>query len=184
MVATHSKMSPLGTKAHPFQLENTCDTEMVNFSSETEGKGFLIAFICNHCPFVIHLKDHFPLLFNEWVKTGLKIYAISANDSEKYPSDSPENMKNEAKQLKFDFPYLFDETQSVAHSYKAACTPDFFLYNEKKELFYRGQYDSSRPGGEIDVTGSDIKNAVNLLLSQGKPPENQIPSLGCNIKWK
>ena len=184
MVATHSNMLPLGTKAPSFELKDTCSKEVVHFSLETKGKGFLIAFICNHCPFVIHLKSHFPSLFNEWVKKGLKIYAISANDSVMYPADSPEQMGFEAKQLNFKFPYLFDETQSIAQSFKAACTPDFFLYNEKQELFYRGQYDDSRPGGNINVTGNDIKNAVNLLLAGKGPPRNQYPSLGCNIKWK
>ena len=184
MVATHSNMVPLGTKAPSFQLKDTCSEEMVHFSSETKGKGFLFAFICNHCPFVIHLKHHFPALFNKCRKKGLKIYAISANDSVKYPEDSPEKMGFEAKQLNFEFPYLFDKTQSVAQSFKATCTPDFFLYNEQQELFYRGQYDDSRPGGNINVTGNDIKNAVNLLLSSESPPRNQSPSIGCNIKWK
>jgi peroxiredoxin len=184
MVATQSNMTPLGTKAPSFQLKDARTKKIVKFSLNTKGKGFLVLFICNHCPYVIHLKNHFPLLFNEWLQQGLKIYAISANDSVKYPSDSPEKMETEANKLGFHFPYLFDETQVVARAYKAACTPDFFLYNDKQELFYRGQYDNSRPDGKIKVSGRDIKNAVNLLFLGECPPKNQIPSLGCNIKWK
>ena len=184
MVATYSNMLPLGTKASSFNLWDSVSNQRKSFSLETEGKGFLMAFICNHCPFVVHLKNHLPDLFNNFIKQGIKVYAISANDSIKYPADSPENMATEARRLKFDFPYLFDENQETAVTYKAACTPDFFLFNKNKELFYRGQYDDSRPSNNIQITGSDISNAVNLLLKDKDAPKNQTPSIGCNIKWK
>ena len=184
MVATHSNMLPLGTIAPSFNLWDSVSKQKKSFSFETEGRGFLMAFICNHCPFVVHLNNHLPVLFNNFIKQGLKVYAISANDSIKYPADSPEKMSIEAKRLNFDFPYLFDESQETAKIYKAACTPDFFLFDKNKELFYRGQYDDSRPSNNIQITGSDISNAVNLLLNDKDAPKNQTPSIGCNIKWK
>ncbi len=184
MVATKSTMLPLGTKSPSFQLQDPRTNNLVEFSSDTKGKGFLFAFICNHCPFVVHLKKHFPELFNKWVKVGIKVYAISANDSVKYPDDSPEKMAQEAIKMNFNFPYLYDESQAVAKTFQASCTPDFFLFNEKKELFYRGQYDGSRPNRSDEVTGEDLSNAVNLMLNGEEPPRDQLPSIGCNIKWK
>ena len=177
-------MIPLGTKAHPFTLLDTRTGEIVSFSNQTEGKGFLFAFICNHCPFVIHLKNHFPTLFNQWSKEGVKVYTISANDAVKYPDDSPQKMAMDAEEFKFEFPYLYDETQEIAKLYGAVCTPDFFLYDGNQKLYYRGQYDSTRPGNGEEVTGTDLVNAVSLLLSGKSPPTDQRPSLGCNIKWK
>ena len=123
-------------------------------------------------------------MFNNWLDLGLKVYAISSNDPIGYPADSPERMLEETKEFNFNFPYLFDETQNVAQAFKATCTPDFFLFNEHQKLVYRGQYDSSRPGGQIEVSGKDLINAVNRMIAGEKPSENQIPSLGCNIKWK
>ena len=184
MVATHFNMLPLGTKASPFTLWDSVSNQKKSFSLETEGSGFLMAFICNHCPFVVHLHNHLPALFNHFLKQGIKVYSISSNDSIKYPADSPEKMAIEAKRLEFNFPYLFDESQETAKSYKAACTPDFFLFNQNKELFYRGQYDESRPSNNIQVSGSDISNAVNRLLEGKNAPKIQTPSIGCNIKWK
>ena len=184
MVATQSSMLKLGTKASSFKLLDTNSGKTISFSHSTVGRGFLFAFICNHCPYVIHLKKHFPGLFNNWLVQGLKVYAISSNDPLEYPADSPEKMSEETKDLHFNFPYLFDENQIVAQSFKATCTPDFFLFNENQELFYRGQYDSSRPGGKIEVNGKDLINAVNRMIAGENPPGNQTPSLGCNIKWK
>ena len=184
MVATKSNMIPLGTTAHPFTLLDTRTGEIISFSNQTEGKGFLFAFICNHCPFVIHLKNHFPALFNQWNKEGVKVYTISANDAVKYPDDSPQKMAMDAEEFKFEFPYLYDETQEIAKLYGAVCTPDFFLYDGNQKLFYRGQYDSTRPGTGEEVTGTDLINAVSLFLSGKGPPTDQRPSLGCNIKWK
>ena len=123
-------------------------------------------------------------MFNSWLDLGLKVYAISSNDPIEYPADSPERMLEETKEFNFNFPYLFDENQDVAQAFKATCTPDFFLFNECQKLVYRGQYDSSRPGGQIEVSGKDLINAVNRMIAGEKPAENQIPSLGCNIKWK
>ena len=177
-------MIPLGTKAHPFTLLDTRTGEIRSFSNQTEGKGFLFAFICNHCPFVIHLKNHFPTLFNQWNKDGVKVYTISANDAVKYPDDSPQKMAMDAEEFKFEFPYLYDENQEIAKLYGAVCTPDFFLYDGNQKLYYRGQYDSTRPGNGEEVTGTDLINAVSLLLSGKRPPSDQRPSLGCNIKWK
>ncbi len=184
MVATQSNMVPLGTKAHPFSLMDSVNQKINYFSFETQGKGFLIAFICNHCPYVVHLNKHFPTFFNSLKELEIKVYAISSNDAVAYPDDSPEKMAIEAKRLQFNFPYLYDETQSVAKLYNAACTPDFFLYNKDKELFYRGQYDGTRPGKKEEVNGFDLTNAVDLLLAEKNPPNDQVPSLGCNIKWK
>jgi len=184
MVATQSSMLKLGTKASSFKLFDTNSRRTVTFSPSTTGKGFLFAFICNHCPFVIHLKKHFPRVFNNWSNQGIKVYAISSNDTIEYPADSPEKMSEETLEFNFDFPYLFDETQHVARAFKATCTPDFFLFNEHQKLVYRGQYDSSRPGGQIEVSGEDLINAVNRMIAGEKPSKNQIPSLGCNIKWK
>ena len=123
-------------------------------------------------------------MFNSWLDLGLRVYAISSNDPIEYPADSPERMLEETKEFNFNFPYLFDENQDVAQAFKATCTPDFFLFNECQKLVYRGQYDSSRPGGQIEVSGKDLINAVNRMIAGKKPSENQIPSLGCNIKWK
>jgi len=123
-------------------------------------------------------------VFNSWLDLGLRVYAISSNDPIEYPADSPERMLEETKEFNFNFPYLFDENQDVAQAFKATCTPDFFLFNECQKLVYRGQYDSSRPGGQIEVSGKDLINAVNRMIAGKKPSENQIPSLGCNIKWK
>ena len=123
-------------------------------------------------------------MFNNWLDQGIKVYAISSNDTIEYPADSPEKMSEETLEFNFNFPYLFDETQHVARAFKATCTPDFFLFNEHQKLVYRGQYDSSRPGGQIEVSGEDLINAVNRMIAGEKPSENQIPSLGCNIKWK
>ena len=184
MVATQSSMLKLGTKASTFKLFDTNSRRTVTFSPSITGKGFLFAFICNHCPFVIHLKKHFPGVFNNWLDQGIKVYAISSNDTIEYPADSPEKMSEETLEFNFNFPYLFDETQQVARAFKATCTPDFFLFNEHQKLVYRGQYDSSRPGGQIEVSGEDLINAVNRMIAGEKPAENQIPSLGCNIKWK
>ena len=184
MVATKSKMLPLGTKAPYFELLDTRTKEWVSFSDKTKRSGYLMAFICNHCPYVIHLKSHLPILFNELLGKNLSVFAISSNDANKYPADSPEKMSDLARELDFKFPYLYDESQETAKSYRAACTPDFFLFDENKELFYRGQYDESRPSNQSKVSGKDLTNAIELMLNGKPPPPEQIPSLGCNIKWK
>ena len=184
MVATQSCMLPIGTIAPRFSLEDVTSKEIVELKSGDKSKGYLVAFICNHCPFVIHLLNHLPIEFNRLQENGIKVFAISSNDIENYPQDSPGAMQQLAQDYNFKFPYLYDENQEVAVSYTAACTPDFFLFDENLSLFYRGRYDSSRPGSDKVVSGEDLLSAVDCLLNEKKVPEEQLPSIGCNIKWK
>lgn len=184
MVATNSSMLPIGTKAEYFSLEDVRSKNIVELKEENDVKGYLIAFICNHCPFVIHLLEHLTVQLNEMQKEGIKVLTISSNDVENYPQDSPEKMKELAQSYGFEFPYLFDESQEVAISFRAACTPDFFLFDANLELFYRGRYDSSRPGSQHPVTGNDLVKAVECLQLGNPYPEEQMPSIGCNIKWR
>ena len=184
MVATNSSMLPIGTKAEYFSLEDVRSKNIVELKKENDVKGYLIAFICNHCPFVIHLLEHLTVQLNEMQKEGIKVLTISSNDVENYPQDSPEKMKELAQSYGFEFPYLFDESQEVAISFRAACTPDFFLFDPNLELFYRGRYDSSRPGSQHPVTGNDLVKAVDCLQLGYPYPEEQMPSIGCNIKWR
>jgi len=184
MVATPSTMLQLGTLAPSFSLlEPKSGTKHI-FNHQLAKKGYLIAFVCNHCPYVIHLLPKLTELCNGWTEKGIQVYFISSNDIENYPADSPKLMKELANQYGFKFPYLFDEDQSVAQSYRAACTPDFFLFDTSFALFYRGQFDDSRPGNNLTVDGSDLVHAVDRLLTGSPPPEIQKPSLGCNLKWK
>ena len=184
MVATHSSMLPIRTKAPYFQLEDVSSGKIHELKKTVGSKGYLIAFICNHCPFVIHLLEHLPAQFDKIIKEDIQVFAISSNDTDKYPQDAPDKMKELAQKYDFKFPYLFDESQKVATSFSAACTPDFFLFNDKLELFYRGRYDETRPGAEGCVSGKDLLNAVRLVQSGQSPPNTQMPSIGCNIKWK
>ncbi len=147
-------------------------------------KATLIMFICNHCPFVKHVQDELALLARDYQARGVSLVAISSNDVENYPDDSPEKMKAVAAQVGFSFPYLYDESQDVARDYRAACTPDFFLYDSDLKLAYRGQLDDSRPGNGIPVTGKDLRSALDNLLAGEPIDPNQRPSIGCNIKWK
>ena len=183
MVATASTMLPLGTKAPQFLLPNVLDGNRVEIE-EHESPAHLVAFVCNHCPYVIHLVEHLAEYFNQLTGEGIATYLISSNDIDKYPVDSPEKMKDLATQNDFRFPYLFDGDQSVAKAYKAACTPDFFIFDKELSLYYRGRYDESRPGNGLPVTGNDLKGAVESLLAGGAPPECQQPRMGCNVKWK
>ena len=184
MVATNSSMLPIGTKAEYFSLEDVRSKNIVELKKENDVKGYLIAFICNHCPFVIHLLEHLTVQLNEMQKEGIKVLTISSNDVENYPQDSPEKMKELAQSYGFEFPYLFDESQEVAILFRAACTPDFFLFDANLELFYRGRYDSSRPGSQHPVTGNDLVKAVECLQLGNPYPKEQMPSIGCNIKWR
>jgi peroxiredoxin len=183
MVATPSTMLPLGTQAPSFSLPNSKDNQTYNLV-ETERKGLLIAFICNHCPYVLHLLDHFTQSSNGWLERGIEVLTISSNDVEKYPADHPEKMSVLAHNYGFPFPYLYDASQEVARAYRAACTPDFFLFDKELRLFYRGQYDASRPGFDQPVNGENLGQAVECLLNEDSAPQNQVASLGCNIKWK
>lgn len=182
MVRTASTMLPLGTKAPDFQLPNV-DGSTVS-RSDFAGKPLLVIFMCNHCPFVIHLRDALAKFSSEYQQKGLAIVGISSNDVENYPQDGPEEMKQEAADAGYAFPYLYDADQSVAKAYKAACTPDFFLFDTDHSLVYRGQFDSSRPKTDIPITGEDLKAACDAVLNGQEVAADQKPSIGCNIKWK
>lgn len=183
MALTPSTMLPLGTAAPDFRLPDTAG-KIVSLADFKGAPALLVAFICNHCPYVIHIRAGFTQFARDYAPKGLAIAAISANDAAKYPADSPAKMKEEAKAAGYIFPYLYDETQAVAQAYRAACTPDFFLFDAQRRLVYRGQFDDSRPGNGAPVTGRDLRAAVDAVLA-GKPvPENQKASMGCNIKWK
>ncbi len=183
MAATPSTMLELGTKAPDFKLSNI-DTSNVSLAKWKGSKGTLIVFICNHCPYVIQIIDDLVSYTNKLNNHGISTIYISSNDIEKYPQDSPEKMKEFAHAYGMQSPYLFDEEQIVAKEYKAACTPDFFLFDDELKLRYRGQYDDSRPGNNIAVDGKDLKKAIENLLNGNPISDKQIPSIGCNIKWK
>lgn len=183
MVKTASTMLPLGTQAPDFSLPNI-DGKSVSLSDFADKPALLVMFICNHCPFVIHVRDELAKFAKEYQEKGLGIVAINSNDVTTHPDDSPERMREEAKSVGYTFPYLYDESQEAAKAYTAACTPDFFLFDKDRKLVYRGQFDDSRPESGIPVTGDDLRAACDAVLA-GKPaPEKQWPSLGCNIKWK
>lgn len=182
MVRTPSTMLPLGTKAPDFSLPNV-DGSTVSLA-DLEGKpALVVAFICNHCPFVKHLTDEFAAFGNEYTDKGAAVVAISSNDVENYPADSPELMAQEAASRGYKFPYLYDATQEVAKEYAAACTPDFYVFDAEQRLAYRGQFDASRPDSGVAPTGADLRAAVDAVLAGNEPSEDQTPSLGCNIKW-
>ena len=183
MARTPSNMVNLGTLAPNFKLLNTRNNEPVISDNYFSKNGTIIMFICNHCPFVIHVLDEIVSITKKYDKE-ISFIAISSNDIVNYPEDSPELMKKLAEEKKFNFPYLYDETQEVAKKYDAACTPDFFVYNSDKQLVYRGQLDDSRPGNDIPVTGHDLRKAIDSLINGEEIDKNQKPSIGCNIKWK
>lgn len=183
MVKTASTMLPLGTKAPTFSLPNV-DDSIVSLGDFRSAKGLLVIFMCNHCPFVIHLRAELARFTSEYQTKGLAIVGISANDVATHPGDSFDLMKVEAASAGYKFPYLYDETQTVAKAYRAACTPDFFLFDNKQALVYRGQFDSSRPGNSQPVNGADLRAACDAVLAGNAPSPEQTPSLGCNIKWK
>lgn len=184
MARVPSTMVGLGASAPDFSLHDVSSGRLLSLEEVKGSKGTLIMFICNHCPFVIHVNGELVKLGNEFPAKGIALVAINSNDVENYPDDSPEKMVKVARSLGYSFPYLYDETQQVARAYDAACTPDFFLYDANMTLVYRGQLDASRPGNDVPVTGKDLRTAMNQLL-EGKPiSEDQRPSLGCNIKWK
>ena len=183
MARTPSNMVNLGTLAPNFKLLNTINNEPVISDNYFSKNGTIIMFICNHCPFVIHVLDEIVSITKKY-DNEISFIAISSNDIVNYPEDSPELMKKLAEEKKFNFPYLYDETQEVAKKYDAACTPDFFVYNSDKQLVYRGQLDDSRPGNDIPVTGHDLRKAIDSLINGEEIDKNQKPSIGCNIKWK
>lgn len=184
MAQTLSNMIPLGTPAPNFKLRDTNSNHHYSFQDLKGSKGTLVMFMCNHCPFVHHVLDEINMISNDYRVQGLGIMAISSNDIEKFPQDSPKMMTEFAFDNKFDFPYLYDETQEVAKALDAACTPDFYLFDTQDKLFYRGQLDDSRPGNGIPLSGSDLRNAIDALIYNRSLNETQKPSIGCNIKWK
>ncbi len=182
MVKTASTMLPLGTLAPGFRLPNV-DGSIVSIEDVADGKALVVVFMCNHCPFVKHVAAELVRLSRDYASKGVKLVGISSNDVSTYPDDSPEAMKEEAKVQGYDFPYLYDETQEVAQAYRAACTPDFFVFDAHRKLAYRGQLDDSRPKNGLPVTGENLRNALDLILSGQSAPAEQRPSIGCNIKW-
>ena len=184
MSATPSTMLELGTKAPDFELPDVVTGDQVTLDDFEESDALLVIFMCNHCPYVKNIKEGLVELADDYSEEELAIVAISSNDVENYPQDAPDKMAEDAENFGYPFPYLYDESQEVAKAYKAACTPDLYLFDENRELVYRGQFDDSRPGNNKPVTGDDLREAIDLLLEEGEILEEQIPSMGCNIKWK
>ncbi len=184
MSLTPSTMLPLGTVAPDFTLVDAVTNKPVSLQNIRGKKGTVVLFICNHCPFVKHVNEELVRLCNDYRVTGFGFVAINSNDVEKYPEDSPENMQKAAREENYPFPYLFDATQEVAKAYDAACTPDFYLFDEALKLVYRGQLDNSRPGNSIPVNGRDLREAMDRILNNTAQLKDQKPSIGCNIKWK
>jgi len=185
MAATLSNMLPLGTKAPDFKLFDTVSGKQLTYNDIKGKNGTVIMFICNHCPYVLHVNPQIVKIANEYQDKGIGFVGISSNDVENYPQDAPELMTQQAKKVGYNFPYLYDETQEVAKAYQAACTPDFYVFDSNDKLVYRGRLDESSPKNNIQLTGKDLRKALDLLLI-GKmiPDEQQLPSIGCNIKWK
>ncbi|HET8803957.1 MAG TPA: thioredoxin family protein [Aequorivita sp.] len=184
MARTESKMLPLGTKAPDFVLIDSVTNKPVSLKNIRGQKGTVVMFICNHCPFVKHVNEEIVRVCNDYRVTGFGFVAISSNDVENYPEDSPAEMWRTARKNHYPFPYLYDETQEIAKAYDAACTPDFYLFDEELKLVYRGQLDNSRPGNGIPVNGRDLREALDCLLNNNPQRKDQKPSIGCNIKWK
>ena len=190
MAATPSTMLPLGTPAPDFALPDT-NGNVVSLGDFADAKALVVMFICNHCPFVKHVRSELAALAKDYQKTGVAIVGVNANDTATYPDDSPERMAEEVREAGYTFAYLYDESQEVAKAYSAACTPDFFLFGPDRRLVYRGQLDDSRPGNgpsprrdSIPVTGKDLRAALDAVLAGKSPSKDQKPSIGCNIKWK
>ena len=183
MARTPSQMLPLGTLAPGFSLPDA-DGRTHTLDDAEGSRGFLVMFICNHCPFVKHLADELARLGHDYQEKGVAIFAINSNDIESHPADGPEKMKEEAAHRGYTFPYLVDADQSVAKAYEAACTPDFYLFDAERRLVYRGQLDGSRPDNGVPVDGADLRRALDAVLAGEPVSQEQVPSLGCNIKWK
>lgn len=182
-MAVESSMLPIGTKAPQFSLTDVVSGNTVSFS-DFEGKTLLVMFICRHCPYVKHVQNHLAQLGKDYKDKDIGIVAISSNDIEAYPEDEPDSLKEQAQELNFTFPYLYDESQDVAKAYTAVCTPDLFLFGKDRRLVYRGQLDDSRPDNGIPVTGKDLRAAIDAILNNQQIDSNQKPSMGCSIKWK
>ncbi len=183
MALTESTMLPLGTKAPNFHIRDVVTDNYYSLDDLKSSKATVIMFICNHCPFVIHVNAELVKMANEYKSQGVSFIAISSNDVENYPEDAPDKMSIVAKVLKYPFPYLYDKYQEVAKAYDAACTPDFYVFDGEMKLTYRGRLDTSRPGNSIPLSGEDLRNAIDKTIS-GEEIKDQYPSAGCNIKWK
>lgn len=177
-------MIPLGTKAPSFSLRDTLSGKHFTLSQLKSDRATVIMFLCNHCPFVKHIQSEIIHVAHQYIPEGISFIAINSNDASAYSEDSPHNMKKIAEDLKFPFPYLYDDTQEVAHAYGAECTPDFFVYDRGLSCVYRGRFDDSRPNNHIPITGKDLKTALDCILKDEPVPQNQKPSTGCDIKWK
>jgi peroxiredoxin len=184
MALTESTMLELGTTAPDFALTDAVSGKLVKRDDFQGAKALLVMFICTHCPYVKHIERGLAALGNDYQSKPLAIVAISSNDVTTHPADSPAGLKQQAETFGFTFPYLYDETQQIAHAYKAACTPDLFLFDAEFKLVYRGQFDESRPGSEVPVTGKNLRAAIEQVLADKPVPTEQKPSIGCNIKWK
>jgi len=184
MALTESNMIPLGTKAPDFTLPDTVSGENLSLENLASDKATIIMFLCNHCPYVVYVNDLLVKMANEYAEKGVSWVAISSNDAVAYPQDGPELMTKHAKTAGYPFPYLYDESQEVAKAYDAACTPDIYLFDGEQKLAYRGQLDSARPGNQNPQTGDDLRAALDAVLSGTEVAEKQIPSAGCNIKWR
>ncbi len=184
MALTPSTMMPLGTSAPAFELPDTISGRTFRLQDFAGKKALLVIFLCNHCPYVIHVRDGLAALGRDYEMKDVGIVAISANDPATHPDDAPQKLGAESKRLGYRFPVLFDESQAVAKAYRAACTPDFFLFDAKRTLVYRGQLDGSRPGNAVPVTGADLRAALDAVLAGVPVAKDQKPSLGCNIKWR
>lgn len=183
MALTPSTMLPLGTTAPDFRLPDT-NGKTVALADFRDQPALLVIFMCNHCPYVKHIRAALAQLARDYLPRGVAIVGINANDVANYPEDSPARMAAEVKSAGYSFPYLYDESQAVAKAYRAACTPDLYLFNKERKLVYRGQFDDSRPGNSVPVTGKDLRAALDAVLAGRPAPANQTPSIGCNIKWK
>ena len=183
MAQTPSTMLALGTKAPAFSLPDT-DSKLVSLDDFKSFPALLVMFICNHCPFVKHIRAELAKIGAEYQRRGVAIVAIMPNDVANYPDDSPVKMREEVKTAGYTFPYLLDETQDVAKAYRAACTPDFYVFDKNRSLVYRGQLDDSRPKNDVPVTGKELRAALDAVISDNAPASKQMPSIGCNIKWK
>ncbi len=183
MALTESTMLSLGTAAPDFRLPDT-GGRMASLSDFKNARALLVIFMCNHCPYVKHVRGELARLAREYQGKGVAVVGINANDADRYPDDSPERMRAEVREAGYTFPYLYDETQEVAKAYEAACTPDCFLFDKNRRLAYRGQLDDSRPGNNKPVTGADLRAAMDAVLAGRPVPAEQKPSAGCNIKWK
>jgi peroxiredoxin len=184
MSLTPSTMLELGTRAPEFALPDVCTGQTVSLSDFSEKPALLVVFMCAHCPYVKLVESQLAAIGKDYADRGLGMVAISANDPEHYPDDAPPFLQAQAERLGFNFPYLFDETQETAKAYRAACTPDLYLFDKDKKLAYRGQLDDARPGNDKPVTGVNLRSAIDSVLNNAPVTESQLPATGCNIKWK